>query len=57
MIYTFSVEIDLAREIYQRLLSKVWRKIEKNLNLKQGQTCVAEIIDENNFKFNGDNIN
>ena len=27
-----SVEIDLAREIYERLLSKGWRKIEKNWN-------------------------
>ena len=26
---TVSVELDLAREIYQRLLSKGWRKIEK----------------------------
>ena len=26
---TVSVEIDLAREIYERLLSKGWRKIEK----------------------------
>ena len=29
---TVSVEIDLAREIYERLLSKGWRKIEKNWN-------------------------
>ena len=27
-----SVEIYLAREIYERLLSKGWRKIEKNWN-------------------------
>ena len=26
---TVSVEIDLAREIYERLLSQGWRKIEK----------------------------
>ena len=32
---TVSVEIDLAREIYERLLSKGWRKIEKNWNLKE----------------------
>ena len=32
MITTVSVEIDLAREIYERLLSKGWRKIEKNWN-------------------------
>ena len=29
MINTVAVEIDLAREIYERLLSKGWRKIEK----------------------------
>ncbi len=32
MTTTVSVEIDLAREIYVRLLSKGWRKIEKNWN-------------------------
>ena len=32
MTTTVSVEIDLAREIYERLLSKGWRKIEKNWN-------------------------
>ena len=32
IISTVSVEIDLAREIYERLLSKGWRKIEKNWN-------------------------
>ena len=30
MTTTISVDIDLAREIYERLLSKGWRKIEKN---------------------------
>ncbi len=35
MIKTVSFEIDLARDIYQRLLYEVWRKIEKNLNLKE----------------------
>ncbi len=30
MTNTVSVDIDLAREIYERLLSKGWRKIEKN---------------------------
>ena len=35
MTNTVSVEIDLARDIYQRLLYEVWRKIEKNLNLKE----------------------
>ena len=29
---TVSVELDLAREIYQRLLSKGWRKIKNNWN-------------------------
>ena len=32
MTNTVSVEIDLAREIYERLLSKGWRKIDKNWN-------------------------
>ena len=32
MTNTVSVEIDLAREIYERLLSMGWRKIEKNWN-------------------------
>jgi len=32
MTTTISVDIDLAREIYERLLSKGWRKIEKNWN-------------------------
>jgi len=32
MTNTVSVEIDLAREIYERLLSKGWSKIEKNWN-------------------------
>ena len=32
MTNSVSVEIDLAREIYERLLSKGWRKIEKNWN-------------------------
>ena len=32
MTTTVSVDIDLAREIYERLLSQGWRKIEKNWN-------------------------
>ena len=32
MTNTVSVEIDLAREIYERLLFQGWRKIEKNWN-------------------------
>ena len=30
MTNTVSVEIDLAREIYERLLSQGWRKLEKD---------------------------
>ena len=32
MTNTISVDIDLAREIYERLLSQGWRKIEKVWN-------------------------
>jgi len=32
MTTTVSVDIDLAREIYERLLSQGWRKTEKNWN-------------------------
>ena len=32
MTSTISVDIDLAREIYERLLSKGWRKFEGNWN-------------------------
>ena len=32
MTNTVSVGIDLAREIYERLLSKGWRKFEGNWN-------------------------
>jgi len=32
MTTTVSVDIELAREIYERLISKGWRKIEKNWN-------------------------
>ena len=32
MSTTVCVDIDLAREIYERLLSKGWRKIERNWN-------------------------
>ena len=32
MTSTVSVEIDLAREIYERLLYQGWREIEKNWN-------------------------
>ena len=57
MTNTVSVEIDLAREIYERLLSKGWRKIEEKLVLKGSQICAAEITDENNLKFNNENFN
>ena len=33
---TVSVEIDLAREIYQRLLSQGWTKIEEAWTKKEG---------------------
>ena len=32
MTTSISVDIDLAREIYERLLSKGWKKIKKNWN-------------------------
>ena len=32
MTTTVSVDVDLAREIYERLISKGWRKIEKDWN-------------------------
>ena len=35
MANTVSVEIDLAREIYERLLSKGWRKIEEVWSKKE----------------------
>ena len=34
MTNTVSVDIDLAREIYERLLSKGWRKIEETWVIK-----------------------
>ena len=34
MTTTVAVDIDLAREIYERLLSQGWRKIEKVWTLK-----------------------
>ena len=57
MTNTVSVEIDLAREIYERLLSKGWRKIEEVWSEKEIQIGSAEIIEENNLKFNNENIN
>ena len=35
MTTTVSVEIELAREIYERLLSQGWRKVEEILDKKQ----------------------
>ena len=57
MTNTVSVEIDLAREIYERLLSQGWRKIEKVWIYKDSQIFAAELIDENNLKSNNENIN
>ena len=57
MTNTVSVEIDLAREIYERLLSKGWRKIEKVWTQKDRQIYVAEINNENNLKSNNKQIN
>ena len=57
MTNTVAVDIDLAREIYERLLSQGWRKIEKVWTQKESQFCGAELTDENNLKFNNENIN
>ena len=57
MTNTVSVEIDLAREIYERLLSQGWRKIEKVWTQKDRQIYVAEINNENNLKFVNQKIN
>ena len=57
MTNTVSVEIDLAREIYERLLSQGWRKIEKVWTQKDRQIYVAEINNENNLKSSNENIN
>ena len=57
MTNTVSVEIDLAREIYERLLSQGWRKIEKVWSQKESWIYVAELTDENNLKTNNENIN
>ena len=57
MTNTVSVEIDLAREIYERLLSKGWRKIEKVWTQKESWIYSAELTDENNLKSCNENIN
>ena len=57
MTNTVSVEIDLAREIYERLLSQGWRKIEKDWTQVESQIYAPEFTDENNLKFNNENTN
>ena len=57
MTNTVSVEIDLAREIYERLLSQGWMKIEKDWTQAEGQIYAPEFTDENNLKFNNENTN
>ena len=57
MTNTVSVEIDLAREIYERLLSQGWRKIEKVWTQIESQIYAPEFTDENNLKFNNENTN
>ena len=52
MTNTISVEIDLAREIYKRLLSKGWNKTEKIWQQKKIQFCTQVLKNENNLKFN-----
>ena len=56
MTNTVSVEIDLAREIYERLLSKGWRKLVKVWTQRESQISAAEITYENNLKSNNENI-
>ena len=56
MTNTVSVEIDLAREIYGRLLSQGWKKIEKGWTQKEDYVFGSEITDGNNLKFNELNI-
>ena len=45
MTNTVSVEIDLAREIYERLLSKGWRKIENVQTEKNCYIFSSELVD------------
>ena len=54
---TVSVEIDLAREIYVRLLSKGWRKIEKVWTQIKSKINAPEFTNENNLRFNNENTN
>ena len=54
MTTTVSVDIDLAREIYERLLFQGWRKIETVWTKKESQICALELTYENNFKNNNE---
>ena len=57
MTNTVSVEIDLAREIYERLLSQGWRKIEKVWTQRGCQIYASELTDVDNLKSENENIN
>ena len=57
MTNTVSVEIDLAREIYERLLSQGWKKIAKVWTQIEIQNYAPEFTNENNLKFNNENTN
>ena len=46
MTNTVSVEIDLAREIYERLLINGWRKIDGFWTKKDSQICSLELTNE-----------
>ena len=54
MTNTVSVEIDLAREIYERLLSQGWRKIEKVWTQIESQIYAPEFTNEINLEFNNE---
>ena len=55
---TISVEIDLAREIYERLLSQGWRKIEKVWTQIESQIYAPEFTNKINLKkINNENTN
>ena len=57
MTNTVSVEIDLAREIYERLLSQGWKKIEKVWSQKESQIYAAKLNDKKILNSNEMNIN
>ena len=54
MTNTVSVEIDLAREIYERLLSQGWRGVEKVWTQIESKIYTPEFTNENNLKFNNE---